>query len=397
MEDRYNDIIFFEELSPERRETVREAIRDDADLARTFAQWRQIRAALRDQIGARVPDRRLLVLYALDDAGHGDMLSAEEQTELDRARPALEDALRVHPGLGDVVQRIQDDQDAFDAAWSAQFTAQEHAVQASSRRQADRAARPPRAQRDGVPVQRWVWRVGALAAVVVLAVVSVLFFSNDAAQTVVATGANEVRHVELADGSTVRLMADSRLTYGTPEAAEAFDRTVALEAGRAFFDVASTPKRFVVETPTARAIVLGTSFGISVHPDETQVVLASGRVEVASRTTPDQSVALQPGQSSRVVRDAAPTEPASVDVAEALAWTQLFLFRATPVNRIADRLAQHYQTRVAVAADLRDQGVTGTFEHGQPLSEILDAIAATLDAQVVSTEAGYRLQSRADS
>jgi ferric-dicitrate binding protein FerR (iron transport regulator) len=192
-------------------------------------------------------------------------------------------------------------------------------------------------------------------------------------------------------------MANSRLTYAGSDAADAFDRDAMLETGRAFFDVTPAPEPFVVETPTARTTVRGTSFGVEVQADETRVVLASGRVEVASRATPDRSVALQPGQSSRVVQDAAPTAPESVDVAEALAWTQLFIFRDTPVERIADRLADHYETSIDVNADLRDQAVTGTFEHEQPLADILSAIATTLGAQVVSTEDGYRLHPRTDA
>jgi ferric-dicitrate binding protein FerR (iron transport regulator) len=402
MEDQRDDLIFFEELSPERREAVREAIGNNAELARTVAQWRQIRATLRHQIEARVPDRRLLVLYALDAAGRGDVLSADEQADLDRTRVAIEAALDAHPGLGDAVARIQEDQDAFEAAWTAHYATQEKVAQEPSdrespRRSADRVARSPRTQRDGIPAQRWAWRAGALAAVAVLAVVGVLLFSDHPAQTVIVTGADEVRRVELADGSTVRLMANSRLTYAGSDAADAFDRDAMLETGRAFFDVTPAPEPFVVETPTARTTVRGTSFGVEVQADETRVVLASGRVEVASRATPDRSVALQPGQSSRVVQDAAPTAPESVDVAEALAWTQLFIFRDTPVERIADRLADHYETSIDVNADLRDQAVTGTFEHEQPLADILSAIATTLGAQVVSTEDGYRLHPRTDA
>ncbi len=397
MEDRHDDIIFFEGLSPERREAVRNAIRKDDDLARTFAQWRQIRVALREQLHTQVPDRRLLVLYALADAGHGDVLSTDERAELRSARAGIERALGMHPGLDDAVQRIQDDQEAFDSAWAAHFASQEDTELSTGRRAADRGARAPRSQRSGSTARQWAWRVGAVAAVVVLAVASVLMFSEGASQTVVATGPGEVQQVDLADGSTVRLMADSRLAYTPSRTADDFNRQVTLDAGRAFFEVTTSARPFVVETPTARTTVLGTSFGVEAQSDETRVVLADGRIEVASRTASDAPVALQPGQSSRVSRDAAPTAPEAVDVAEALRWTQLFLFRDTSMDRIASRLAQHYQTPVAVDAALRDQAVTGTFEHEQPLPDVLEALAATLNAQVVATESGYRLQPRTDS
>jgi ferric-dicitrate binding protein FerR (iron transport regulator) len=67
------------------------------------------------------------------------------------------------------------------------------------------------------------------------------------------------------------------------------------------------------------------------------------------------------------------------------------------MDRIADRLTQHYQTPVAVDPALRDQAVTGTFEHAQPLPDVLNALAATLNARVVSADDGYRLQPRMGS
>ncbi len=396
MEDQRDDIIFFEELSPERREAVRDAIRADGDLARTFAQWRQIRATLREQLHAHGPDRRLLVLYALDDAGQGDVLSPDEHAELGAARDSIEQALGRHPGLADAVQRIQDDQEAFESEWTAHAAAQENAKRPTEHRPGDRAARPPRSQQSSA-TRRWAWRVGAIAAVAVAAIIGVLMLSDGASQTVIATGPGEVQQVSLADGSTVRLMADSRLTYSPVRNADAVDRQVTLNAGRAFFEVTASPQPFVVETPTARTTVLGTSFGVEARGGETRIVVADGRVEVASRRASDEPVALEPGQFSQVTRNAAPTPPEAVDIGNALEWTQLFLFRDTPVDRIADQLAQHYQTPVAVAPSLRDQAVTGTFEHEQPLPDVLNALAATLNARVVSAGDGYRLQPRTDS
>jgi len=389
MEELRTDIVFFEELTPERRAEVRAAIGDDPELVRTFVRWRQVRAALRERIDARVPDRQLLVLYALDDAGHGDVLDADERAALEDARASIEAALAQHPGLGDVVERIQDDQTAFESAWSAHTAAAGAPSREPAR--ADRAPRPSYAQRAASTRRRWGWRAAALAVVALIAMVSVMVFSGEDRRTVVATGETDVQQVSLPDGSTVRLMAQSRLEYDRPDAAASFDRTVTLSEGRAFFDVAGASQRFVVETPTARTTALGTSFGVQVRGQETEVVLASGRVQVASRTDATQAVTLQPGQTSRVGSNAAPSTPSSVDVADALAWTGLFVFRDAPVPVIAERLTQHYQAEVSVAPVLRDQAVTGTFERTRPLDEIVRTIAATLGAQVERTDAGYRI------
>jgi len=174
MEELRTDIVFFEELTPERRAEVRAAIGDDPELVRTFVRWRQVRAALRERIDARVPDRQLLVLYALDDAGHGDVLDADERAALEDARASIEAALAQHPGLGDVVERIQDDQTAFESAWSAHTAAAGAPSREPAR--ADRAPRPSYAQRAASTRRRWGWRAAALAVVALIAMVSVMVF-----------------------------------------------------------------------------------------------------------------------------------------------------------------------------------------------------------------------------
>jgi ferric-dicitrate binding protein FerR (iron transport regulator) len=239
--------------------------------------------------------------------------------------------------------------------------------------------------------------MAAAALVVVAVVLSVMVLSEDKDRTVAATAADDVRQITLADGSTVRLMANSRLVYATPGAEEPFDRTVTLDEGRAFFEVAAAPRRFVVETPTARTIALGTSFGMEVRSGETQVVLATGRVEVAARGDTARAVTLQPGQVSRVTSEGTLTAPASVDITDALDWTGLFIFREAPMATIAERLARHYQTSITVAPALANQAVTGTFEQQRALAPILQTIAVTLEARVERTDDGYRIQPGGDA
>lgn len=387
MEDKYDAIIFYEELPPDRQKALQAALEEDPELARAFAQWRRVRAAVRERMDTYIPDRRLLVLYALDEAGRSDMLDADECEALDEARPAIEQALDRYPGLEAAVERIQKDSTAFEAAWTAQFAEET----APEKLRADRPPQRSRAQRSSFAARRWMWRLGVVAAAVLIAVFSVVFFTQPDERVVVTTGPDEVRQVELEDGSTVRLMAEAQLAYD----ASAFDRAVTLEDGHAFFEVASASRPFVVETPTARTTALGTSFGVQVEATATQVVLADGEVEVASLRALEEAVRLQPGQASRVAEEEMPTAPTSVDVMDALAWTGLFVFRDTPMEEIAERLERHYEATIAVAPSMRDEAVTGTFEQDQPLSEILETVAATLDAQVVTTEDGYRIEEEA--
>jgi len=258
-------------------------------------------------------------------------------------------------------------------------------------RREDREPRSPSAR----GTSRFARRIAA-GALLVMAAVIVWFVWPSSPQMVTVTAAEgEIRRVNLVDGSTVRLAGAAEMQY-EEVTGEAFDRQISLNYGRAFFDIQEQkrPQPFVVQTPTATATVLGTQFGVTATSDSTDVVLASGKVEVGAQAgdAETSSVVLNPGQHSRVRSGEGPSAPASVDVASALAWSGLFVFRATPVDVIADRLGAFYDVSIAVDDALRGEPVTGTFDQQQPPEQILNALASTLGASVEGSDAdGYRL------
>ncbi len=373
-------LLFPETLTPEERAAARQALAADAGLAEAAAQWRAVQAGVRHRLERHLPDRSLLVLYALDASGRADVLTDKERQVLDAARPALERALAAHPALADVAQCIRAEADAFEKEWEAHFAApsQEVPLRAPDRRAV------PVGRRVGM---RRAWRVVAALTVVAFFTVVFLLVQRDAGLVTVETAAGETQVIELADGTTVRLLGGSTLSYPDPDEAPALARTVRL-TGRAFFTVVPNPAPFTVETPTALTTVLGTRFGVAADVDVTEVVLASGSVAVAPKAAQDRLVVLEPGQMSRVAVGALASTPVAVDVAEALGWTGLFIFRATPLRVIAERLSAHYDTPVQVAPSLADEQITGEFSQDLPLEEILQTLAAGLAAEVEADPAG---------
>jgi len=385
MHDDHESILFFDDLTPAQQEALRRAFAQDPALAETYAQWEQVRAAVRRSLHAHIPNRRVFVLYALEASGHGEVLSDEDRQTLATARSRLDEAVEAHPALADVIGQCGAACDDFEAAWAQHFEAEARVVPAAAPRQPARSSRPVRS------VMRWSWRVAAVVAVVAFGAVLALVLQRDRGLTTVTVAEGAVELVELADGSTVRLLGGSTLTYAAPAQATAFNRRVAL-TGRAFFDIVRDRQGFTVETPTALTTVLGTTFGIQAEEAVMEVVLATGSLSVASKEAREQVVVLQPGQMSRVVRNALPSAPAPVDVAEALEWTGLFLFQATPLGEAAARLSERYGVRVTVAPSLTAEGVTGTFAGEASLTQILNTLAATLDAVVQGNETdGYTI------
>lgn len=373
MINRPEEFLFDEEGEVPREDAQGAAQDPDPDFVRSMARWQQMTAGVRASLDADLPDRSGLVLYALSRVRPG-VLTPEDEAALAAQRPVLEAAIRRHPGLEDVLRHIEASCVAFDEAWQ-----QESGLRHDPpvRRAADR--RPARARQ--VPAVRWMARGAIALAIVAFAAVSFLLVQRDRSLVTVRTAAGEVRVVELGDGSVVRLLENSAFSFADPSSGAVLSRHARL-AGSAFFDIAPSQRGFVVETETAQATVLGTRFGVQAGADATEIVLARGRLTVSSKAAPREVIALAPGEMSRVVAGALPSSPVAVDVTEVLAWTGLFVFEATPLQQIAERLRAHFGRPIAVDPVLAAEPVTGTFEQSQPLREILDVIAATLGAEV---------------
>jgi ferric-dicitrate binding protein FerR (iron transport regulator) len=294
--------------------------------------------------------------------------------------------------LRDVVRDIQSASEEFSAHWEAQRTPQDHDHAPTDGKRADRAPRPSPSQRFE---RGWTRRL-VLATVLIVVAVGTLFLlplDSGTALSTVEVISGEQRTIDFADGSTVRLVGPAEMAYQPASQDQDFNRQVTLESGRGFFEVEKASTSFVVETPTARTTVIGTTFGVTANASETEVVLASGAVALESRQQSGDAVTLAPGQASNVRRDAPPTPPSAVDVSEKLAWSGLFVFRDTPVRQIAERLSTRYGVPIEVHPELRDDVVTGTFERSRSVEDILGVIASTLGARVNRVEGTsiYRL------
>lgn len=245
--------------------------------------------------------------------------------------------------------------------------------------------------------RRRLYRYAAIAASIVIVVVSGLALIYRMTAPTFATTVGERSIVTLRDGSVVTLNTDSevRVAYSNSE------RAIVLSRGEALFEVAKGERRpFVVYAADRRVAATGTAFDIRLADSTLEVTLIEGKVKVGQATggAPNQAqVDLQAGQRL-TVRDGAMPLVGFVNVEHVTSWTAgKLVFLDT---RLADAVAEaNRYTPVSISlsdSSLDDLRVNGVFRAGQP-GEFVRAIAQIYPVAAEYYEDGHiRLVPKAD-
>ncbi|NEM98415.1 FecR family protein [Pontibacter burrus] len=148
--------------------------------------------------------------------------------------------------------------------------------------------------------------------------------------------------IQLTDGSTISLNANSTLTY--PKSFRGETREVKLD-GEAYFEIAENPQKpFIVRAHKLTTTVLGTKFNIKFKPDEEkiEVALVEGSIKVGV-TDLKQEIILKPNEQI-TYSEAANTLTTSSFIAEDLvSWKDgILLFRDASFKEVSDKLFQNY-------------------------------------------------------
>ncbi len=205
----------------------------------------------------------------------------------------------------------------------------------------------------------------AAAAALLLGVALLVSYEALFTPDVYATGIGGHKVVRLPDGSRIELNTDTRVrTDFTPQT-----RSVWLERGEAYFDVAHEPLRpFSVYAGGRRVTVLGTKFSVRVDPDANriQLAVAEGRVQL-EELRPQMSAApmiaiggdkvIAEGTSMRV--ESRSVAAVSID----LSWRQgLLTFDQTTLAEAAEEFNRYNRRRLVVAPTAADIHIGGSFE-----------------------------------
>ncbi len=175
---------------------------------------------------------------------------------------------------------------------------------------------------------------------------------------IVATGAGERQDVTLADGSTVHLNTNTKLSVTM----SAETRNVRLEQGEAMFNVAGDaahPFHVAVGDRTVR--VVGTAFNVLRHEGRITVTVEHGNVNVADHGA-GAEVPLTAGDQYAAREGARAYQVAKIDPAMVTAWRDgRVVFMNEPLSEVANTLSRYYGRPVVVQdaeiAALRFSGI----------------------------------------
>jgi transmembrane sensor len=225
----------------------------------------------------------------------------------------------------------------------------------------------------------------ALAASIALCVFSLRFVADGTRASDPASvfeTADMRRTVQLQDGSIAQLDVGTRIRVRmTPQR-----RLIALESGRAMFDVAHDASRpFAVTAATSRTTALGTKFQVQMHESEVVVTLAEGSVAVDNEdSTQVWQERLRPGEQLKIDVGTASREKDLVDPSFVTSWTRgRLLFRNTRLQDALEEVNRYSAKKVRLGdPSLGDMFVGGNFIAGDS-TIIVDAFAAVLPLRVV--------------
>ena len=246
--------------------------------------------------------------------------------------------------------------------------------------------------------RRWAPAAALAASLLIAVFVGVRPFSTPpgvAHETVVA----EIRDVALGDGSIVTLGADSRIEVAFSDA----ERRVVLTAGEAFFSVEKDEARpFFVTAGETSVRVVGTKFDVRLRPEDVEVSVLEGIVEVTHDVDGKQSSLEALVQTLTVGEGvAAPQRTARLELMEnstdrAGAWRRGRLaYEDASLREVVADANRYYEPGVVILSEsIADLRVTASFRAGQ-VEQMVDQLELGLPISANKNASG-RIVLRAD-
>jgi len=229
------------------------------------------------------------------------------------------------------------------------------------------------------PWKTWM----SIAAAGLLLVAPYFIFNPSSAQPqiiTIHTQNQEIKEVELPDGTKVWLNENSTLTYPSPF--EKLSRNVELK-GLAFFDVARDEKKpFHIEADDVGIKVLGTSFSVRAIESEAtvEVVVKTGKVRVKGKGN---TATLEKGRKAIYNKNENRMSTTTAKSLNEVAWyNNILTFDETEWAQTISDLENHYKVQLNLEnSSMIECPITYTAEN-IPLSNILNDFSKMFNLKV---------------
>ncbi|MCF8362344.1 MAG: FecR family protein [Prolixibacteraceae bacterium] len=206
----------------------------------------------------------------------------------------------------------------------------------------------------------------AIAALFILLVGLGGFFRFYSKTIYVPSGKHQI--VELPDGSSIQLNAQSRISY-KPYWWK-FNRSVQFE-GEAFFKV-QKGEAFSVISNRGITEVLGTSFNIFSREETYKVTCVTGRVKVISETKKE--VILSPDSRATILLGGKIELEENISTMPDISWKDnYFQFTAVPFEQVIDEIERQYNLKIVIDTPVTGK-YTGNFKRDDNVENVLEYV-----------------------
>lgn len=223
---------------------------------------------------------------------------------------------------------------------------------------------PPRRSPKAVLVMTAFALAASLAIVVLPGTLSRLW-TDETTQTA------QIRALQLADGSKIRLGPDSALDVDFHDGR----RRIRLIRGEAFFEVEpDSGHPFIVTAGGVDTTVVGTAFNVSLEETGTRVAVQHGKVQVDGK---GDSAILQAGDWVQMSLEGT-VQRGHIPAAEVATWLDgQLVARDQPLAEVIDDLRRYYAGVIIVAdASLAQRRVSGVYNLSEPVAALTAAVGA---------------------
>lgn len=225
------------------------------------------------------------------------------------------------------------------------------------------------------------WYLAAAIFAGIMAIGTILLLYSQSLNVYYANETSSKQQIDLPDGSTVILAANSSLFYSKNWDGK-FNRDVELN-GKAYFLIEKDISQpFSVITKQVNITVLGTRFMVNEIEGKTQVVLTEGKIQLSTKayTSP---VILENEGDQLIVNDQEIIKHNNIQIPIYMAWVeQKLYFNKCTVKDIVDLLEDSYDIKLNIdGTSLLDKKLFGSAPSDDP-ELIMQALSEILQTEI---------------